>query len=90
MGKHIKVELDFTPVGEKPMPRGREFLVLFCMDELVEMDFDRAFVEKKAKQGPDGMVWHYSMLWSYGNCDDVTITHWAEIPVIKEEADDEM
>ena len=85
MGKHITVKLDFAPVREKPMPRGREFLVLFRMDELVKMGFDWAFIEEKADQGPDGTVWHHSMLWNYDECEDVTITHWAEIPVIKEE-----
>jgi len=79
----IKVEINFLPVEQKQMPRGHDFLVLFMDDG--KPDFGRAFIEESATQGEDGTVWHDSMSWSYDDCENLKITHWAEIPTLFKE-----
>jgi len=83
--EHIKIKIDFVSVEEKAMPRGREFLVLCCTPEHADtgLDLGHAFIEKEPDAGPEGMVWHPSMSWNYDECEDTTITHWAEVPQIE-------
>ena len=81
---HIKVELDFIPVEEKPMPRGREFLVLFTDEG--KQDVGRAMIEDDPPRGEEGLVWDSSMGWTYDECEGLVITHWAEMPKIGEQA----
>lgn len=75
--KHIKFNLDFIPIIEKPMPVNKLFLVLFEMGN--NIDFDFAVIKAGASSGESFKVWNPTGNWYYDD-EEYKVTHWAKIP----------